>query len=276
VDEKQRKASGLREEELGHIRGPAREEAAEQDRLFFGENKRPIVLTERVFILSHPLIINMIKRISPNIVLIQLSDIDSNIYVLGDTVIDSGTGFNFTRLHSLLKIMKMNFSSVKQVVNTHGHFDHIGGNGYFLKARIAIHEKDAPILENADVQASYAEFFDGKLRPRPVDIKLKDGQSLTLNGMDFRVMHTPGHTPGSICLYDEKDGILFSGDTVFSDGVGRTDMPGGDVAQLDASLEKLSKLRISKLLPGHGEPVLEKADKVLKEILSASAAPEEE
>src|SRR4030043_1843695 len=118
--------------------------------------------------LSHLLIINMIKRIGPNIVLIQLSDIDSNIYVLGDTVIDSGTGFNFTRLHPLLKIMKMNFSSIKQVINTHGHFDHVGGNGYFLNAKIAIHEKDAPIIENAKNEESMADFFDGKLKPRKV------------------------------------------------------------------------------------------------------------
>ena len=218
----------------------------------------------------------MIKKLGPNIVLIQLSDIDSNIYVLGDTVIDSGTGFNFTRLHTLLKMLKMNFSSVKQVINTHGHFDHIGGNGYFLKAKIAIHERDAPILEKADAQASYADFFDGKLRPRPVDQKLKDGQVLQVGGMALKVLHTPGHTPGHICLYCEKDGILFSGDLVFSDGVGRTDMPGGDVQELDSSLEKISKLKISKLFPGHGEAIQEKADKVLKDILSAAAEPEEE
>jgi glyoxylase-like metal-dependent hydrolase (beta-lactamase superfamily II) len=218
----------------------------------------------------------MIKKLGPNIVLIQLSDIDSNIYVLGDTVIDSGTGFNFTRLHTLLKMLKMNFSAVKQVINTHGHFDHIGGNGYFLKAKIAIHERDAPILEKADAQASYADFFDGKLRPRPVDQKLKDGQVLQVGGMALKVLHTPGHTPGHICLYNEKEGTLFSGDLVFSDGVGRTDMPGGDVQELDSSLERISKLKISKLFPGHGEAIQEKADKVLKDILTAAAGPEEE
>jgi hydroxyacylglutathione hydrolase len=218
----------------------------------------------------------MIKRIGPNIVLIQLSDIDSNIYVLGDTVIDSGTGFNFTRLHSMLKILKLNFSAIKQVINTHCHFDHIGGNGYFLNAKIAIHERDAPTVEKGDVQNSYAEFFDGKLKPRQVDVKLKDGQVLNVNGMALKVLHTPGHTPGHICLYNEKDGTLFTGDLVFSDGVGRTDMPGGDVAQLDASLQKISKLKISKLLPGHGEAVLEKGDKALKDILTAAGEPEEE
>jgi glyoxylase-like metal-dependent hydrolase (beta-lactamase superfamily II) len=159
-----------------------------------------------------------------------LTNIDSNIYVLGDTVIDSGTGFNFTRLHTLLKIMKLNFSAIKQVINTHGHFDHIGGNGYFLKAKIAIHEIDAPILEKADNQASYADFFDGKLRPRPVDQKLKEGQVLQVNGMSLKVLHTPTH--GHYAPQREGRHVI-CGDLVFSDGVG--DGPSGDVAELDKS-----------------------------------------
>ena len=142
----------------------------------------------------------MLKRIG-NIVLIQLSDIDSNIYIIDDTVIDSGTGFNFTRLYSILKMLKKNFESFTQVVNTHGHFDHIGGNGYFLNAKIAIHENDAPVIENADIEMSRADFFDGKLRPRKVDRKLRDGDVIDVNGFKLLVVHTPGHTPGSICLY---------------------------------------------------------------------------
>ena len=193
----------------------------------------------------------MIKRIGPNIVLIQLSDIDSNIYVLGDTVIDSGTGFNFTRLHTLLKIMKLQFSSIKQVINTHGHFDHIGGNGYFLQAKIAIHERDAPILEKGDTQTSYAEFFDGKLKPRHVDMKLKEGQVLQVNGMPLKVLHTPGHTPGSVCFV--ANGVLFAGDTLFQGSVGRTDLPGGDQDQEMASIvDRLLLLPDETIvLPGH-------------------------
>lgn len=199
-----------------------------------------------------------------DISLIQLSDVDSNIYLIGDTIIDSGTGFNFIRLHSALNMLKTDLDKIKQVINTHGHFDHIGGNGYFVNAKIAIHEKEAAVVENADAEKSNVNFFAGELKPRKVDRKLKEGD-LVANGL--KVLHTPGHSPGSICLYDEKRKILFSGDTVFSDGVGRTDLAGGDPDALSESLAKLSKLKIEKILPGHGEPVLKLGSKRLEFIL---------
>lgn len=202
------------------------------------------------------------KRIG-DIVMFSLSDMDSNIYLIGDTVIDAGTGMNFTRLITLLGTQKKSLSDIKQVINTHGHFDHIGGNGYFLNAKVLIHEKDAAIAEKGDAEASVADFFEGKLKPRKVDQKLKDGDILKIGAYSFRVIHTPGHTPGSICLYDEKARLLVSGDTVFSDGVGRTDLPGGDEGQLHDSIEKLRGLRIDKILPGHGQLVLEKGSKVI-------------
>jgi hydroxyacylglutathione hydrolase len=211
----------------------------------------------------------MIKRLG-DVVLIQLSDVDSNIYIIGDTVIDSGTGFNFTRLYSLLKMLKMPLDSFSLVVNTHGHFDHVGGNGYFLKAKVAIHEKDAQILEKGDMEKSKADFFDGKINPRKVDIKLKDGQKLKIGKREFEVIHAPGHTPGCICLYDKKDKLLISGDVVFSDGVGNTDGPGGSDADMDKSLERISKLAVDKIFPGHGEPVMKGGSKIIKEILSST------
>ncbi len=197
----------------------------------------------------------MIKRIG-DIVMFRLSDSDSNIYLIGDTAIDSGTGMNFTRLIPLLKTQKKSLADIKQVINTHGHFDHIGGNGYFLNAQIAVHEKDADIVEKGDAQASVADFFDGKLKPMKVHRKLREGDVIAVGKYSFTVIHTPGHTPGSICLYDRKNRILVSGDTVFSDGVGRTDLPGGDEEQLHESIEKLKGLDVKVILPGHGEPVL--------------------
>jgi len=194
----------------------------------------------------------MLKKIG-NVTLIDLSDSDSNIYVIGNMVIDSGTGFNFNRLMSIFSAMKKDIASIEWVVNTHGHFDHIGGNGYFLNAKIAIHELEASILENGDNDMSFSEFFNGQVHPRTVDRKLKEGDEI--NG--FKVIHTPGHSLGSICLYDEKEKILFSGDTVFAEGVGRTDLPGGSQEDMKKSLERLKGLEIAKLLPGHGAPVLE-------------------
>jgi hydroxyacylglutathione hydrolase len=204
-----------------------------------------------------------------NVTLIQLSDIDSNIYILGDTAIDAGTGFNFTRLYQLLKIMKADLKSIKHVVNTHGHFDHVGGNGYFIDAEVAIHDADADIVEKGDAEKSYADFFDGRLKPRKVSTRLREGDSVSAGGMELEVIHTPGHTPGSICLYDRKSGTLFTGDTVFSDGIGRTDMPGGNDEHLQASLDRISGLSVRRLLPGHGEPVTLTAAKKLGDIMAS-------
>jgi glyoxylase-like metal-dependent hydrolase (beta-lactamase superfamily II) len=207
-----------------------------------------------------------VKKIG-NIVLIQLSDIDSNIYVIGDTVIDSGTGMNFTRLYSTMKAFRLDPKTINQVINTHGHFDHVGGNGYFINAKVSIHEKDADIIEKGDNEMSYADFFDGKLNPKRVDRRLKEGDKIEAGELELEVIHTPGHTPGSICLFDRKTGILFTGDTVFSDGVGRIDMPGGNEQDMEASLDRITKIEgIQKLLPGHGDVVLTNAKKTIQDI----------
>jgi glyoxylase-like metal-dependent hydrolase (beta-lactamase superfamily II) len=210
----------------------------------------------------------MITRIG-DIVMISLSDIDSNIYIVGDTIVDSGTGFNFTRLREIFRIMKREMRDIKEIINTHGHFDHIGGNGYFLNAKVAIHEADARILEKGDVELSNVDFFDGKLHARKPDKILKEGDNLTPDKLNLEVIHTPGHSEGSICLYDKKRKILFSGDTVFSDGVGRTDIPGGDPAKLESSLQRLLKFDVQKILPGHGKPVLQNAKKTLETVVKA-------
>ncbi len=203
----------------------------------------------------------MIKKIG-DVTMIKLSDSDSNIYVMGKTVIDAGTGLNFTRMMDLFKMMGRKMDEIEWVINTHGHFDHVGGNGFFFEAKIAIHEGDADIVEKGDQALSFADFFDGNIRPRKVEKRLKDGDEIA----GLKVIHTPGHSPGSICLYDEKTKTLFSGDTVFSNGVGRTDLPGGSEDELKKSIEKLKGLKIDKLLPGHGDPVLKDVHLVLDKI----------
>ena len=217
-----------------------------------------------------------LKRIG-DIVVIRLSELDSNIYIIGDTMIDSGTGFNFTRLYSALKILKLGVKDVNHIINTHGHFDHIGGNGYFVDARISIHEKEASIVENGDLELSYADYYDGKLVPKEVHTRLKEGDIVQVGSMSLEVLHTPGHTPGSICLYDSNSQILFTGDTMFSDGIGRTDMPGGNDEELKKSLDRLASLKVKKLFPGHGDPLVFDETKIVGEILSGSSPePDEE
>ena len=200
----------------------------------------------------------MISRIG-KVVLIRLSDIDSNIYLIGDTMIDSGTGFNFTRLRDLFRVLKMDMKNVRAIVNTHGHFDHIGGNGYFLNAKVAIHKSDADIIEKADAELAAADFFDGKMHPHPVHRRLENGEKIQAGDMELEVIHTPGHTHGSICLLARKEGLLFSGDLVFKDGIGRTDFANSDSNLMAASLDRVKALPVKQILPGHGDVFDKKA-----------------
>jgi len=213
----------------------------------------------------------VIKRIC-DIVLLQVSGTDSNIYIIGDHAVDSGTGLNFTRMYQLLKAAQIDPKSIKVVVNTHTHYDHVGGNGYFLNAKTAMHEADAPALENADAEMCMVDYFDGKLKPRSVDAKLKDGDRLSIGGYNFQVLHTPGHTPGSICLYDASKKILISGDIIFADGIGRIDVPGGDPDAMQVSLDALAKLKVDKILPGHGEPVQSGGGAVIAKLAKAGVS----
>ncbi len=203
------------------------------------------------------------RKIEDGITMVSLSGIDSNIYLIGkDTLVDTGTGFNFVRLYDLFKKMGEDFDNIKTIINTHMHFDHVGGNKFFDNAKVLIHSLDSAPLEKGDDEHTCAGFFNGEMKPVEVHQKLKDGERVA----GLRVIHTPGHTPGSVCLYDEKKKILFSGDTIFAEGVGRTDLPGGSEQDLEKSLEKLSELKTEKILCGHGEPILKDGKDVLKKV----------
>ncbi|TAN62209.1 MBL fold metallo-hydrolase [bacterium] len=145
---------------------------------------------------------------------------------------------------------------VRYVVNTHGHFDHVGANAEVKKrareASIAIHSKDALLLKTAH---EHGLFFGVKTPKQPEpDMLFKDGDILSAGSLTLKVLHTPGHTAGGVCLYDEADGLLFTGDTLFAGSVGRTDFEGGSSEVLMRSIKtKLLPLDDSvRVLPGHG------------------------
>lgn len=181
--------------------------------------------------------------------------LECNVYLLIDeknALIDAGTGFENA---SLIKEVKKYTSTVHYIILTHEHFDHAGGapalKRYF-NSKIAMHRDGSAILENGD--DVFSHMFGTSQEKAKVDIKLEDGDVIKLGKMVLHTIHTPGHSPGSICLYEPHFKILFSGDTVFLyGGIGRTDLYGGSPLLLKKSLEKLSEIDVKELYPGHGE-----------------------
>jgi len=195
---------------------------------------------------------------------------ECNIYLIDcELVVDTGTGEFFTQARTEIENI-CGIESVKRILNTHGHFDHIGGNLKFRNAswaEILCHEKEKKMVETGE--GSLSEVFGKMSRFAQVGKTFKDGDILETKSFSFSVIHTPGHTPGSICLYEPRKKILLSGDTLFDFSVGRTDFPGGSASDMRKSLQKLSLLDINHLLPGHGAPRSMGVDFMLKQLLNS-------
>lgn len=144
---------------------------------------------------------------------------------------------------------------IGRIISTHGHFDHIGANRNLLQhfgARYLVHAADVPMLERAaDVARAYG--MQGENSPQPDEL-LTDGLEIDFGLHQLKVLHTPGHTQGGCCLYLEKEKLLITGDTLFADSIGRTDLPGGSHEQLLESIKtKLFTLPDDVTAwPGHG------------------------
>jgi hydroxyacylglutathione hydrolase len=141
---------------------------------------------------------------------------------------------------------------IKYIVNTHGHVDHISGNTDMKEktgAEIVIHESDADMLTSTP--AMVLRMFGAKQSPT-ADRTVRDGNIISVGSVSLKVLHTPGHSPGSMSLYT-TEGYVFTGDTLFVGGVGRTDLPGGSGQVMARSIqEKLCTLPDdTKVMPGH-------------------------
>ncbi len=145
---------------------------------------------------------------------------------------------------------------LKQIVITHAHIDHVGGAVLLKRATgapILLNQKDLPLLAMMEMQASWLGVRPPEVTPP--DASAEDGLKIGLPNLPGEVLHTPGHTEGSICLYFAPEKLLIAGDTLFAGSIGRTDLPGGDERKIIRSIrERLLTLPDEvKVIPGHGD-----------------------
>lgn len=158
--------------------------------------------------------------------------------------------------NKLQDIISENKLNVTKIINTHGHLDHVLGNKFakeLTNSPIYFYEEDKDFYENAVVQG---QLYGVELEAPPApDESITPGDTLDIGDTKLRVIHTPGHSKGSLCFIDDKSKIILCGDLVFKGSVGRTDLPGGDMSQLLKSIQYLfSEVEDDyQLLPGHME-----------------------
>jgi glyoxylase-like metal-dependent hydrolase (beta-lactamase superfamily II) len=180
-----------------------------------------------------------------------------NCSVFGDEttrealVVDPGD-----EVEAILDVVARHGLRVKAIVVTHAHLDHIGGAAKLKRATgapVYMNSNDAQLQKMLDTQAAWLGMEPAE--PVSIDVSPKDGERLTIGATEVHVLHTPGHTPGSISLWLPEEKTVLAGDTLFRDSIGRTDLPGGDGRQILRSIhEKLLPLEEETLvIPGHGE-----------------------
>lgn len=166
-------------------------------------------------------------------------------------LIDPGC-YDSSEVGTVMDLVREKGLTIKAIWLTHGHFDHIFGVASFPGVPVYMHPADKPVLAISGDMATGLRLRAPDTSFSTVDIS--DGDELRVGKTAFKVIATPGHTPGGVCFYDEKDGLMFSGDTLFAGTIGRTDFPLGDYDVLIVSLmEKIMGLPGDvEVYPGHG------------------------
>ena len=206
--------------------------------------------------------------------------VGTNVYVLADSGTHEAVAID-TAIPSvawLVGLLEERGWRLKLIVSTHGHWDHVGDNAAVQawthdhqpgdEARIAVHPLDREMLVNP--LPLFAPF---PIPPSIPAVELAEGGRVKFGEIDLEVLHTPGHTEGSVCLLDRTNGLLLSGDTLFAGSWGRTDLPGGSDPQMAESLGRLSGLdERLRVLPGHGAATTIGAERHWLELVRANRA----
>lgn len=193
---------------------------------------------------------------------ILVNPFSMNCYIYYDedtkeSVIIDPAAFSQSEKDSILNFISDKGLNIRYIINTHGHIDHILGNDFAkeaFKVPIYMHKDDEFLITYVNEQARF--FGLDFPPPPPIDQFITEDTVLKINGAELKFIHTPGHSPGSVCMIDDKSKTVFCGDLIFKNSIGRTDLQGGDVNILLNSVKnKLFKICSNdyKLYPGHLE-----------------------
>jgi glyoxylase-like metal-dependent hydrolase (beta-lactamase superfamily II) len=195
-----------------------------------------------------------------NIKCFVFNPVEENTYVLYDEtksciVIDAGCYFPQEQ-KELVHFIDSNALSLKRIINTHSHFDHVFGNAFLNRTYHILpeaHKDDEPYLTNIVAYAGSFGFHSG-VEYQPIANYLNDGDLIEFGNTCLKAIHVPGHSPGSLCFYNEKEKVLFSGDVLFEGSVGRTDLLGGNYETLIHGITRkiLTLPDETVVYPGHG------------------------
>lgn len=203
--------------------------------------------------------IHVFDQILDSIYFLVSHSFDSNITFIRSgehhILVDTGTGFYTSNLDKSLGSIGSSLSSITDIILTHSHIDHIGGVIPILEVcspKIYLHKAEAVPLNNGDTSQTLSDTFGVDLPPLKIDGILEEGTIIDFEDVKLKVLHTPGHSLGSVCLKVEDSGILFTGDTLFPGGsFGRVDFPTGDARKLVESLKRISEMDFEIGIPGH-------------------------
>ena len=218
---------------------------------------------------NHP-----IRELQPNIFLLQGEEGISHSYIIrGDyknVLIDSGLDKNFSVLQRSLIALGIKVRDIDIIINTHEHFDHMGANRYFQDyALIAAHRFAAIKITVQDRFVTMYESGDLNQPTLKVHLWLEDKFRFDIGNYILEVIHTPGHTSGSICIYEVNRKLLFTGDTVFAKGTLSYISESGSVGDYINSIERLGTIKVNEIYPGHGSISKNPQEDMQKAILNA-------
>lgn len=199
-----------------------------------------------------------IVELRPDIYQIRAERPGSHVYLIKGRVknvlIDTGMAANFPNLKERLAEVGLKPGDIHLIILTHEHFDHTGATAFlFDTAVVAAHRLAANKIELQDEFVMMGKYFDVPAKPFHADIWLEGDTTIELGNHRLRVLHTPGHCSGCICLYEPDHRLLFTGDTVLAGGVLSGIFTSGSISDYVNSLHRLSTLRIDEFYPGHGK-----------------------